>query len=81
MDSLEECALCGEKTVLTPGVACIVALLGSLQQLTQGQGVCSEAAVSINRKYPTLEDSDYRGPLVYQSLARLPAPYRLDTLN
>lgn len=30
----------------------------------------------INNRYAQLRDSDYTGPLTYQSMARLPAPYR-----
>lgn len=82
---MEECALAVQKgslcdQALHSSVECIVELLKSLQVLSGGQfdeTVLSNAAVNaIRTRYEHLSDVDYSGPLTYQSMARLPNPYR-----
>ncbi|KAJ8951561.1 hypothetical protein NQ318_020436 [Aromia moschata] len=76
MDSIEESSQCGDSNVLLASVECVGALLGSLEALCRGEGLNQEAADITNGRYLTLEQADYTGPLTYQSLARLPKPYR-----
>lgn len=82
---MEECALAVQKgnlcdQALHSSVECIVELLKSLQVLSGGEfdaTVLSNAAVeTIRGRYEHLSDVDYSGPLTYQSMARLPIPYR-----
>lgn len=82
---MEECALTSQighscETSLQASVECIVALLESLQTMCSGdidENALSVQAVQIlNNRFPTLKDADYTGPLTYQFMARLPAPYR-----
>lgn len=76
MDSIEESAQCNEPNIILASVECVGALLGSLEALCRGEGLTLEDAETANTRYPTLEQTDYTGPLTYQSLARLPKPYR-----
>ncbi|XP_074030577.1 brefeldin A-inhibited guanine nucleotide-exchange protein 3 [Leptinotarsa decemlineata] len=76
MDSIEECSQCNDTGVLLASVECVAALLGSLESLCRGEGLNQEAADLTNTRYTSLEQVDYSGPLTYQSLARLPKPYR-----
>nr|CAI5817156.1 unnamed protein product [Callosobruchus analis] len=76
MDSIEESSQCSDTSVLLASVECVGALLGSLEALCAGEGLNQEAADVANSRYPNLEQADYTGPLTYQSLARLPKPYR-----
>lgn len=76
MDSIEECSQCNDTNVLLASVESVGALLGSLEALCRGEGLTQEGAENANFRYPTLEQADYTGPLTYQSLARLPKPYR-----
>lgn len=76
MDSIEESAICNDISVMLASVECVVAMLTSLEALCKGEGINAEAAVLVNQRYPFLEQVDYKGPLTYQSLARLPKPYR-----
>ncbi|XP_057667053.1 brefeldin A-inhibited guanine nucleotide-exchange protein 3 isoform X2 [Diorhabda carinulata] len=76
MDSIEESSTCSDTSVLLASVECVGALLGSLEALCRGEGLNQEAADITNNRYVTLEQSDYSGPLTYESLARLPKPYR-----
>lgn len=76
MDSIEECSQCSDPAVVLASVECVGALLGSLEALCNGEGLNAEAAEVTNGRYPALEQADYTGPLTYQSLARLPKPYR-----
>lgn len=76
MDSIEESSQCSDSSVLLASVECVGALLGSLEALCRGEGLNVEAADITNSRYITLEQADYTGPLTYQSLARLPKPYR-----
>ncbi|XP_036221148.2 brefeldin A-inhibited guanine nucleotide-exchange protein 3 [Bactrocera oleae] len=85
VDAMEECAFgvstnSGMETGLHASVECMVALLDSLQILCSGEvteSMISDQIVSaVNSRHETLKDADYTGPLTYQSMARLPAPYR-----
>ncbi|XP_049546129.1 brefeldin A-inhibited guanine nucleotide-exchange protein 3 [Anopheles darlingi] len=87
IDAMEECAAAwhnGSTSVygaLCSAVECIVALLESLQVLVSSGGlaetlVSERIAELVNRRYPRLSDADYSGPLTYQSMSRLPPPYR-----
>ncbi|KAI4456589.1 guanyl-nucleotide exchange factor [Holotrichia oblita] len=76
MDSIEESAQCNEPNIVLASVECVGALLGSLEALCRGEGLTLEDADTTDVRYPTLEQTDYTGPLTYQSLARLPKPYR-----
>lgn len=82
---MEECALATQtgnscENALQASVECVVALLESLQTLCSGsidENVLSDQTVNvINSRYGILGDVDYTGPLTYQYMARLPAPYR-----
>lgn len=85
IDAMEECALSAQagnacENALQASVECIVALLESLQTLCSGnidENALSDQTIQIiNNRYATLKDVDYSGPLTYQYMARLPAPYR-----
>lgn len=85
---MEECALSAQAgnscdNALQASVECIVALLESLQTLCSGtidENLLNDQTVqNINNRFPTLKDVDYTGPLTYQYMARLPAPYRYFT--
>lgn len=76
MDAIEECATSNNPTVLLVSLECIVGFLEALEELCEGKYIPLNTT-EINNKWPKLEDADYKGPLTYQSLARLPSPYRL----
>ncbi|XP_032296535.1 brefeldin A-inhibited guanine nucleotide-exchange protein 3 isoform X2 [Drosophila virilis] len=85
IDAMEECAYgasAGSATEasLQASVECMVALLDSLQVLCSGElteSMISDQIVQVvNARHELLKDADYSGPLTYQSMARLPAPYR-----
>lgn len=76
MDSIEESSQCNDSAIMLASVECVVALLTSLDSLSKGEGLTHEGALSANTRYTYLEQADYKGPLTYQSLARLPKPYR-----
>ncbi|KAL3272753.1 hypothetical protein HHI36_014214 [Cryptolaemus montrouzieri] len=76
MDSIEESAQCNDPNVLLASVECVDALLGSLEALCTGEGLDQEGSEIANSRYATLEQADYTGPLTYQSMERLPKPYR-----
>lgn len=76
MDSIEESSQCSDPSIMLASVECVGALLGSLEALCNGEGLDQEGAEIANSRYVTLEQADYTGPLTYQSLARLPKPYR-----
>ncbi|KAF5302593.1 hypothetical protein FQA39_LY10211 [Lamprigera yunnana] len=76
VDSIEESSQCSDPSVILASVECVCALLGSLEALCNGEGLDQEGADIANSRYTTLEQADYTGPLTYQSLARLPKPYR-----
>ncbi|XP_014227579.1 brefeldin A-inhibited guanine nucleotide-exchange protein 3 [Trichogramma pretiosum] len=75
MDSIEE-STSGGLAVLQASVSCVVALLSALQELCDGKAISHEYTCAINALYEDLESCDYRGPLTYQSMARLPKTYR-----
>ncbi|XP_025836483.1 brefeldin A-inhibited guanine nucleotide-exchange protein 3 isoform X2 [Agrilus planipennis] len=76
MDSIEESSQHNDPAIMLASVECVRALLGSLEALCKGEGLDMEGSEMANSRYPTLEQADYTGPLTYQSLARLPKPYR-----
>ncbi|XP_060521319.1 brefeldin A-inhibited guanine nucleotide-exchange protein 3 [Cylas formicarius] len=76
MDSIEESSQCNESAVVLASVECVGALLGSLEALCKGDGLTQDTADITNSRYTVLEQADYTGPLTYQSLSRLPKPYR-----
>lgn len=75
MDSIEESTAVGQPT-LYAAVACVLAMLSALQELCEGKAVSHSYTCTINALYEDLESCDYRGPLTYQSMARLPKTYR-----
>ncbi|XP_024942475.1 brefeldin A-inhibited guanine nucleotide-exchange protein 3 isoform X2 [Cephus cinctus] len=75
MDSIEESIVAGP-TILHASVACVVAMLSALQELCEGRAISHGYTCTINGLYEELEACDYRGPLTYQSMARLPKTYR-----
>ncbi|XP_043482060.1 brefeldin A-inhibited guanine nucleotide-exchange protein 3 isoform X2 [Leptopilina heterotoma] len=75
MDSIEESISSGVN-VLNASVACIVAMLSALQELCEGKAISHKYTCTINSLYDDLESCDYRGPLTYQSMSRLPKTYR-----
>ncbi|XP_030380962.1 brefeldin A-inhibited guanine nucleotide-exchange protein 3 [Scaptodrosophila lebanonensis] len=85
VDAMEECAYgasagTAAEASLQASVECMVALLDSLQVLCTGElteSMISDQIVQVvNSRHELLKDADYSGPLTYQSMARLPAPYR-----
>lgn len=84
IDSMEECAASANSTFgsdesLHSSIECLVALLSSLQKMCTGNVddiISDEVADVINKRFSTLKESDYYGPLTYQSLVRLPRDYR-----
>lgn len=75
MDSIEESTNAGP-LVLQASVSCVVAMLSALQELCEGKAISHSYTCTINGLYEDLESCDYRGPLTYQSMARLPKTYR-----
>lgn len=78
MDSIEECGRSGNPEVVAAAVECVVSLLDALEKLctTPTDYILPETAGLILEYWPKLHDADYTGPLTYQTLARLPSPYR-----
>ena len=68
------------ENALQASVECVVALLASLQTLCSGnidETILNDQILQVmNNRYNHLRDADYSGPLTYQYMARLPAPYR-----
>ncbi|KAK2577178.1 hypothetical protein KPH14_003335 [Odynerus spinipes] len=75
MDSIEE-STTGGLSILHASVSCVVAMLSALQELCEGKAINHNYTCTINSLYEDLESCDYRGPLTYQSMARLPKTYR-----
>ncbi|XP_076182641.1 brefeldin A-inhibited guanine nucleotide-exchange protein 3 isoform X2 [Ptiloglossa arizonensis] len=75
MDSIEE-STTGDLSILHASVSCVVAMLSALQELCEGKAINHTYTCTINGFYEDLESCDYRGPLTYQSMARLPKTYR-----
>ncbi|CAG4960165.1 unnamed protein product [Parnassius apollo] len=78
MDGIEECGRSGNPEVVAAAVECVVSLLDALEKLCSGPNdyLSSDVATLILKHWPKLQDADYTGPLTYQTLARLPSPYR-----
>ncbi|XP_063537012.1 brefeldin A-inhibited guanine nucleotide-exchange protein 3 [Cydia strobilella] len=78
MDGIEECGRSGNPEVVAAAVECVVSLLDALEKLCSGttEYLSPEVAALILKSWPRLQDADYSGPLTYQTLARLPSPYR-----
>lgn len=78
MDGIEECGRSGNLEVVAAAVECVVGLLDALEKLCSGsiEYLTPEQATLILEHWPKLHDADYSGPLTYQTLARLPSPYR-----
>lgn len=78
MDGIEECGRSGNPEVVAAAVECVVSLLDALEKLCSGtvEYFPPDVASLILAYWPKLQDSDYTGPLTYQTLARLPSPYR-----
>ncbi|XP_017875514.1 brefeldin A-inhibited guanine nucleotide-exchange protein 3 isoform X2 [Ceratina calcarata] len=75
MDSIEESTAGGLSTIHA-SVSCVVAMLSALQELCEGKAINHTYTCTINSLYEDLESCDYKGPLTYQSMARLPKTYR-----
>jgi hypothetical protein len=65
MDSVEECSRSQETVVRGASVACIVAMLGSLEELCIGKGITDKYADKINGLYKHLTNCDYQGTVSY----------------
>lgn len=78
MDGIEECGRSGNPDVLTAAVECVVSLLDALEKLCMGPDdyFTPDVTAIVLEHWPKLADADYSGPLTYQTLARLPSPYR-----
>ncbi|XP_022822877.1 brefeldin A-inhibited guanine nucleotide-exchange protein 3 [Spodoptera litura] len=78
MDGIEECGRSGNPDVVAAAVECVVSLLDALEKLCSGttEYITPEIATLILSHWQKLQDADYTGPLTYQTLARLPSPYR-----
>jgi hypothetical protein len=61
MDSIEECSKCADSAVCSASVACIVAMLGSLEELCTGKGITHTYMDRINAMYTQLDQCDYQG--------------------
>ncbi|XP_026684005.1 uncharacterized protein LOC103515535 [Diaphorina citri] len=71
MDSIEEVSRCNDWGLIRASVECLHALLGSLETLCSGQSISEPVTNALNTLYPNLEASDYRGPLTYESMAKV----------
>ncbi|XP_045500642.1 brefeldin A-inhibited guanine nucleotide-exchange protein 3 isoform X1 [Colias croceus] len=78
MDGIEDCGRSGNPEVVAAAVECVVSLLDALEKLCSGSDdyINAEVSTLILHHWPKLHDADYTGPLTYQTLARLPSPYR-----
>ncbi|KAG6451415.1 hypothetical protein O3G_MSEX007130 [Manduca sexta] len=78
MDGIEECGRSGNPDIVAAAVECVVSLLDALEKLCSGteEYLSPEVVSLILQHWPKLQDADYTGPLTYQTLARLPSPYR-----
>jgi len=64
MDSIEECSKCADTAVCSASVACIVAMLGSLEELCTGKGITHTYMDRINAMYTQLDQCDYQGKVL-----------------
>ncbi|CAK1555734.1 unnamed protein product [Leptosia nina] len=78
MDGIEECGRSGDPDVVAAAVECVVSLLDALEKLCSNPHdyITPDMSTLILEHWPKLHDADYTGPLTYQTLARLPSPYR-----
>lgn len=78
MDGIEECGKSGNPEVIGAAVECVVSLLDALEKLCSGtvEYLTADMTDLMLAYWPKLNDADYTGPLTYQTLARLPSPYR-----
>lgn len=78
MDGIEECGRSGNPDIVTAAAECVVSLLDALERLCvdSNEYLPGDIAAVILKQWPKLQDADYTGPLTYQTLARLPSPYR-----
>lgn len=78
MDGVEDCGRSGNPEVVAAAVECVFSLLDALEKLCSGsvEYLPLDIATLILNHWPKLQDADYTGPLTYQTLARLPSPYR-----
>lgn len=63
VDALGECCHSNDASVCYVSVACVSALLVSLEKLVCGEGIPQRMVDRINRLHPTLESADYIGAL------------------
>lgn len=80
MDGIEESGRSGNPEVIAAAVECVVSLLDALEKLCSGANeyIAPDVASIILAFWPKLHVADYTGPLTYQTLARLPSPYRYE---
>ncbi|XP_034834519.1 brefeldin A-inhibited guanine nucleotide-exchange protein 3 [Maniola hyperantus] len=78
MDGIEDCGRSGNPEVVAAAVECVFSLLDALEKLCSGsvEYLPLDTGTLILNHWPKLQDADYSGPLTYQTLARLPSPYR-----
>ncbi|XP_024084809.1 brefeldin A-inhibited guanine nucleotide-exchange protein 3 isoform X1 [Cimex lectularius] len=76
MDSLQECSESKDALLITVTVSCVETLLSTLLVISNGQAINHVYVSKINSLYPNLASCDYKGPLTYQTLCRLPKVYR-----
>lgn len=75
MDSLQECSQSKDLSILSATVSCVETLLSTLLQLSTGQCINHVYVTKINSIFSSLSSCDYKGPLTYQTLCRLPKVY------
>jgi hypothetical protein len=68
MDSIEECSKCADSAICSASVACIVAMLGSLEELCTGKGITHTYMDHINAMYTQLDQCDYHGETLVTSV-------------
>lgn len=78
MDGIEECGRSGDAELVTAAEECVASLLDAIEKLCvdSNEHVSAEVAAVMLKQWPKLQDADYTGPLTYQTMARLPSPYR-----
>ncbi|XP_048478641.1 brefeldin A-inhibited guanine nucleotide-exchange protein 3 [Plutella xylostella] len=78
MDGIEECGRSGDAELVTAAEECVASLLDAIEKLCvdSSEHVSAEVAAVMLKQWPKLQDADYTGPLTYQTMARLPSPYR-----
>lgn len=70
MDGIVESAHCNDSTVASCSVACVVALLGSLEDLSQGRGLSDEHIEFLSQiKESDNWEEDYKGKEKYDNAA------------